>query len=154
MLPRARAKSSAANRESPITYVNGDATALPLPEACADVVSIAFGIRNVQEPLKALSEFRRILRPGGRLIVLEFSEPTNPLIRSLNRFYTHQVMPRTATLIARDRSGAYKYLPKSIGTFWSREQMVRMLTDAGFAGITQHPMTFGVCVCYRGLVKT
>ena len=164
MLPRGRDKAAARveGRSSVngrrlsaadyVTFINGDATALPLPDASADVVSIAFGIRNVQAPEQALAEFRRILRPGGRVIVLEFSEPTNPLIRSINRFYTHRVMPVTATLIARDKSGAYRYLPRSIGTFWSRQKMVDMLTAAGFAQVTQHPMTFGVAVCYRGVV--
>jgi demethylmenaquinone methyltransferase/2-methoxy-6-polyprenyl-1,4-benzoquinol methylase len=71
----------------------------------------------------------------------------------MNRFYTGRVMPLTATLISGDRSGAYKYLPRSIGTFWTREKMVRMLEDAGFEHVTQHPMTFGVCVCYRGVVS-
>lgn len=152
MLPRS-AKKLAIDRGNPqIAYINGDATALPLPDQSADVVSIAFGIRNVQEPQKALKEFRRILRPGGRVIVLEFSEPTNPIIRAVNRFYTGKIMPISATLISGDKSGAYKYLPKSIGTFWSREKMTAMLADAGFVDISQHPMTFGVCVCYRGVV--
>jgi demethylmenaquinone methyltransferase/2-methoxy-6-polyprenyl-1,4-benzoquinol methylase len=149
MLPRARAKS--AEHHSAIAYINGDATALPLPDQSADVVSIAFGIRNVQQPERALGEFRRILRPAGRLIILEFSEPTNPLIRAANRLYTHRVMPITATLISRDKTGAYKYLPRSIGTFWSRQKMAQMLADAGFSQITQHPMTFGVCVCHRAV---
>jgi demethylmenaquinone methyltransferase / 2-methoxy-6-polyprenyl-1,4-benzoquinol methylase len=134
-----------------VRFLNGDAQALPLPDACCDVVSIAFGIRNVQDIPTAFAEFHRVLRPGGRVIVLEFSEPTNPFIRSLNRFYCHKVMPTTATLIARDKSGAYKYLPKSIETFISRERMVQLLSDAGFESIEQHPMTFGVCVCYRGI---
>ncbi|MBC7782304.1 MAG: bifunctional demethylmenaquinone methyltransferase/2-methoxy-6-polyprenyl-1,4-benzoquinol methylase UbiE [Burkholderiales bacterium] len=147
MLPIANRKSQIAN---PPTFLNADATALPLPDESADVVSIAFGIRNVQAPEQALREFHRVLRPGGRVIVLEFSEPTNPLIRAVNRFYCGRIMPITATLISGDKSGAYKYLPKSIGTFWSREKMVAMLDEAGFIKIEQHPMTFGVCVCYRG----
>ena len=132
-------------------WLNGDAQQLPLPDACCDVVSIAFGIRNVQNVDAALAEFYRVLRPGGRVIVLEFSEPTNPIIRSLNRFYTGQVMPRTATWISRDKSGAYAYLPKSVKTFMTREQMAKHLADAGFTAITQKPMTFGVCVAYRGV---
>ena len=83
MLPLAAGKSTAAR----VGYVNGDAQQLPLPDACCDVVSIAFGIRNVQNVDAALAEFRRVLRPGGRLIVLEFSEPTNPVLRTLNDFY-------------------------------------------------------------------
>jgi demethylmenaquinone methyltransferase/2-methoxy-6-polyprenyl-1,4-benzoquinol methylase len=153
MLPPAVAKSRERAAMPGIAYLNGDATALPLPDACCDVVSIAFGIRNVQEPERALLEFRRVLRPGGRVIVLEFSEPTFAPLRVLNRFYTHHVMPRTATWISGDRSGAYRYLPKSIGTFWSRDKMTDMLHAAGFDDVSQHPMTFGVCVCYRGLVR-
>lgn len=134
-----------------ILWLNGDAQQLPLPDACCDVVSIAFGIRNVQDVDAALAEFHRVLRPGGRVIVLEFSEPTNPVLRSLNRFYCGQVMPRTATWISRDRSGAYRYLPKSVETFMSRAQMEDHLRTAGFGRITQKPMTFGVCVAYRGV---
>ena len=135
-----------------VRFINGDAQSLPFPDASADVMSIAFGIRNVQDIPTALKEFRRILRPGGRLVILEFSKPTNPLIRAVNDFYTGKIMPITATLISGDKSGAYKYLPKSVDTFISRERMVQMMADAGFASITQHPMTFGVCVCYRGVV--
>lgn len=166
MLPRGREKAAKAVERPAtagagaltaadfVTFINGDATALPLPDASADVVSIAFGIRNVQDPAAALREFRRVLRPGGRVIVLEFSEPTNPLIRAVNRFYTGKVMPLTATLISGDKSGAYKYLPRSIGTFWTRRQMVEALESAGFGQIVQKPLTFGVAVVYRGLVRT
>jgi demethylmenaquinone methyltransferase/2-methoxy-6-polyprenyl-1,4-benzoquinol methylase len=132
-----------------IIFLNGDAQQLPLPDACCDVVSIAFGIRNVQNVPAAMGEFYRVLRPGGRLIVLEFSEPRNRLLRAMNRFNTGRVMPLTATLVSGDKSGAYKYLPKSVETFLTREQMTATIAAAGFAGVTQHPMTFGVCVCYR-----
>lgn len=136
-----------------LLYINGDALALPLPDACADVVSIAFGIRNVQDPAKALREFRRILRPGGRVIILEFSLPTNPLLRGLYNFYFRKVLPRTATWISRDKTGAYKYLPESVNTFIGRRQMMDMMRDAGFSRIEQYPLTFGICVCYRGWVS-
>lgn len=147
MLPIANRKSQVAN----CRFVNADAQALPLPDACADVVSIAFGIRNVQDPAAAIREFHRVLRPGGRVIVLEFSLPTNRLLRGLYNFYFRQVLPRTATLISGDRTGAYKYLPESVNTFIGREQMVGMLKQAGFERVEQFPMTFGVCVCYRGV---
>jgi demethylmenaquinone methyltransferase / 2-methoxy-6-polyprenyl-1,4-benzoquinol methylase len=153
MLPIAVRKSriSKPKTRNPV-FINGDAQSLPLPDACADVVSIAFGIRNVQSIPTALKEFRRILKPGGRVIILEFSKPTNPVLRVLNDFYCGRVMPITATLISRDKSGAYKYLPKSVDTFISREKMVQMMQDAGFARVELFPMTFGVCVCYRGVV--
>ena len=132
-------------------FLNGDAQSLPLPDTSADVVSIAFGIRNVQDPAAAIREFRRVLRPGGRLIILEFSLPTNPVLRGMYNFYFRQVLPRTATLISRDKTGAYKYLPESVNTFIGREQMMGMLSSAGFTKVEQFPMTFGVCVCYRGV---
>lgn len=138
---------------SPITYMQGDAMSLPLPDACCDVVSIAFGIRNVAEPAKAMAEFYRILRPGGRLIVLEFSLPKNPLLLAGYNVYFKHIMPRTATLIAGDKSGAYKYLPKSVNTFIDREGMRSMMTDAGFADLKLKAMTFGIAVCYRGVKK-
>jgi demethylmenaquinone methyltransferase/2-methoxy-6-polyprenyl-1,4-benzoquinol methylase len=134
-----------------VQFLNGDAQSLPLPDQSADVVSIAFGIRNVQDVPAALREFHRILRPGGRVIILEFSLPTNPLLRGLYNFYFRKILPRTATLISGDKTGAYKYLPESVNTFIGREQMVQMMSDAGFTQIEQFPMTFGVCVCYRGL---
>ena len=149
MLPIARQKTQA--RELSARFVNGDAQALPLPDACCDVVSIAFGIRNVADPAVALREFYRVLRPGGRLIVLEFSLPTNLLLRGLYNFYFRKVLPLTATLISGDKTGAYKYLPESVNTFIGREQMMGMMEAAGFTKVEQRPMTFCVCVAYRGV---
>lgn len=150
MLPIAKRKSQFAH----CRFVNGDAQALPLADQSADVVSIAFGIRNVQDPAKAIREFRRILRPKGRVLILEFSLPTNPLLRGLYNFYFRKVLPRTATLISGDKTGAYKYLPESVNTFIGRDQMMQMMRDAGFERVEQVPMTFGVCVCYRGFVRS
>jgi demethylmenaquinone methyltransferase/2-methoxy-6-polyprenyl-1,4-benzoquinol methylase len=129
-----------------IRYEWADATALPFAAGSFDVVSIAFGIRNVADPAKALSEFRRVLRPGGRVVVLEFGEPRNRALRALNRLYTHRIMPLTATLIARDRSGAYRYLPRSVETFLTPERLAGALGSAGFRVTRQRSMTFGVCV--------
>jgi demethylmenaquinone methyltransferase / 2-methoxy-6-polyprenyl-1,4-benzoquinol methylase len=156
MLPLARRKSlavDATTRSAPLQFINGDAMALPLPDACADIVSIAFGIRNVADPAKALRAFRRILRPGGRLVILEFSLPTRSLLRVLYNFYFRRILPRTATWISGDRTGAYKYLPESVNTFIDRDRMMSMMGDAGFEPVEQWPLTLGVCVCYRGLVR-
>lgn len=164
MLPRARSKARSlregtSHEGRPLTtndhiiWINGDAQALPLPDVSADVVSIAFGIRNVQDVNAALREFYRVLRPGGRVIVLEFSRPTNRVIRFFNDVYCSKIMPYTATWISGDKSGAYKYLPKSVESFIDRGQMVSMMRSAGFEMIEQFPMTFGVCVCYRGIKR-
>ena len=149
MLPIAR-KKTPANSPVPVAYLTGDAMALPLPDACCDVVSIAFGIRNVADVSKALGEFRRVLKPGGRLLVLEFSQPRNKLIRWGNAVYCKHIMPHTATALSGDKSGAYKYLPMSVDTFMEREVMEQKMRDAGFADVSHVPMTFGVVVCYRG----
>ena len=155
MLRLARRKAAGQRRSRrPVrpTYVMADVMNLPFAEGSFDIVSIAFGIRNVTGPPRALREFRRVLRPGGRLIILEFSQPANRLLRRINGFYCEQVMPLTATLLAGDRSGAYRYLPKSVATFADRAALREMMLEAGFGSITQHPMTFGVCVGYLGHV--
>jgi len=124
----------------------GDATALNFPDAGFDRVSIAFGLRNVSNPAKALREFRRVLRPDGRLVILEFDEPRMPIVRQLSRFYTRVIMPWSATLIARDRSGAYRYLPRSVETFLDRDALARLLRECGFEAIEQEALCAGVAV--------
>ncbi|MDP7071049.1 MAG: ubiquinone/menaquinone biosynthesis methyltransferase [Phycisphaerales bacterium] len=129
----------------PIEYRQGDAMNIDLPADSCDVVTIAFGIRNVDDPGGAAAEFARVLRPGGRLLVLEFSTPANPLMRFLNACYTRHVMPLTAGLLAGDRSGAYRYLPRSVSTFADPVAMADMLREVGFTIAGQHPLTFGTC---------
>lgn len=134
-------------------YVDADATRLPFDAASADVLTIAFGIRNVTKPDAAMAEFARVLRPGGRLVILEFDTPRFPPFRWFNNFYSGTIMPRTATWISGDRSGAYKYLPKSVATFLTRDQMLNLMTKAGFSDVSARPLTMGICACYRGVRK-
>ena len=143
------AKAKAANAKVDIEYQLGDAMSLELPDASADVVSIAFGIRNVQEPSRAIAEFHRILRGGGTVLVLEFSRPPNPIIRFFNNIYTKWIMPITATIISGDSSGAYNYLPKSVETFTKASELAEQLEAAGFSSVVQVPQTFGVCTITR-----
>ena len=154
MLLPARAKSASPGRYSHVCWINGDALSLPLPDASADVVSIAFGIRNVVDPQAAIAEFVRILRPAGRVIILEFSLPSNPLLRTLYNFYFRKILPVTASLISGDRTGAYRYLPESVNTFIGRQEMLTMMQSAGLVDVQAFPMTFGVCICYRGHKRT
>ncbi len=135
----------------PIQYKQGDAMELELSDNCADIVSIAFGLRNVQEPAKAIAEFYRVLRPGGRVIILEFSTPKNLFLRAFNNIYTKRIMPLTATLISRDKSGAYKYLPKSVETFAKPAEIALELQKVGFDAVVQKSQTCGVCTITRAI---
>ena len=137
-----------------VEYRRGDAMNLDLADASVDVVSIAFGIRNVAEPARALAEFFRVLKPGGRLIVLEFTVPTNPVTRLGYNFYCGWLMPRTASLIARDKSGAYKYLPRSVNTFAGKAELIDAMRAAGFNNVTSRGLTFGIAACYRGVKQS
>lgn len=134
-----------------IEYHQADAQQLPFDDESFNVVSIAFGIRNVQDPDKAMGEFFRVLKPGGRLMILEFGQPSFPPMRWFNTFYCGTIMPRTATWIARDTSGAYKYLPRSVSSFKSRDEMHQACRSAGFDQIWSKPLTMGICNLYRAI---
>lgn len=144
---RARLDPAVAGR---VRYIEADAMRLPIADASVDVVSIAFGIRNVQEPERALAEFFRVLRPRGRLVVLEFDRPRLRPVRWFNDFYCGKVMPRTATWISRDRSGAYRYLPRSVSSFMSHETLGDRMREAGFGGVRHRVLSLGICVCTVG----
>ena len=129
-----------------VRYIQGDAQNLPFPDSTFDVLSIAFGIRNVQNPEQAVREFYRVLRPGGRLVILEFDRPSLAPVRWFNDFYCGQVMPRTATLISHDKSGAYKYLPRSVGTFMGSLALAEILKTIGFVQLDIKSLSFGICI--------
>ena len=156
MLDIARDKQATRSDQikSRIRYEQGDAQNLPLDDNSADVLSIAFGIRNVQDPAAAFREFARVLKPGGRLVVLEFDTPRFPPVRWANSFYSGWLMPRTATLLSGDRSGAYRYLPKSVESFLTRGELVGTINEAGFDQIRVKSLTFGICACYRAILPS
>lgn len=134
-----------------VRYLEGDAQQLPFADGEFDVVSIAFGLRNVADPTRALREFARVLRPGGRVIILEFDRPSHPPMRWFYDFYCGWLMPRTATAISGDRSGAYRYLPRSVGSFMPRRDVEREITSAGFETVASRALSLGICICYRGV---
>ena len=153
MLRLGLVKVRSATLEAHIHLVRGDATSIPLPDASRDAATIGFGIRNVAEPGKALAELARVLRPGGRLAILEFGHPRIPGIRTLYLWYFKYLLPAIGKLVSRHGS-AYSYLPASVGTFPPPPEFVRMLESHGFVAVEAVPLTFGIVYLYVGTRKS
>lgn len=132
--------------------MRGDAMFLPLANATVDAATIAFGIRNVQRPDVALGEIVRVLRPGGRVAVLEFSLPRLPGVRQLYSFYFRHVLPRIGALLS-NHADAYTYLPESVGEFYPPDRFVALLREAGFDFVRATSLTFGVAHLYVGVKR-
>ncbi len=142
MLPIARSKAS--KRKQLLQLAQADAQALPFADRSFDAVTIAFGIRNVEDPTLGLRECRRVLRPGGRLAILEFFPIKNRLWRWMFETYFHHVLPRIARLTRAGRTGAYEYLPASVAGFAEPEQFCDWMRDAGLVEVRHLPLTGGV----------
>lgn len=138
---------------APIQLLRGDAQRLPFRSASVDVVSCAFGVRNFQQLDRGLAEMQRVLRPGGRLVILEFAPPANALVRFGYRLYTERMLPLLGRLISRDRVGAYKYLPHSIRTFEKTAGMLARLRGVGFRDVTVKTMNLGTVAVYSGIAS-
>ena len=132
-----------------LEYVQADAQALPFPDNHFDCVSIAFGLRNVTDKDLALREMLRVLKPGGRLLVLEFSKPGNELLGKAYDQYSFRVLPLMGKLVAGD-SDSYQYLAESIRVHPDQETLLGMLEDAGFVNCEYHNLTGGVVALHRG----
>jgi demethylmenaquinone methyltransferase/2-methoxy-6-polyprenyl-1,4-benzoquinol methylase len=133
-----------------VALVRGDATRIPLADRSVDAVTIAFGIRNVDEVGAACREMRRVLRRGGRLAILEFAVPTAPGLSRLYLGYLHHVLPRIGRAVSR-HNAAYGYLPASIGAFSSPAEFTQILQDAGFSSISAKGLTFGSVILYTAV---
>jgi demethylmenaquinone methyltransferase/2-methoxy-6-polyprenyl-1,4-benzoquinol methylase len=145
MLAEAERKRTAGSR---VRFEPGDALALPCADGRFDVVTIAFGLRNLADRGRGLGEMRRVLRPGGRLLVLEFSQPYG-WFRPLYLAYLRHLLPRLAGRLTGDRE-AYAYLNESIEQFPGREALAEELRAAGFAGVSARPLTFGIVALHEG----
>lgn len=143
-------RRAAERPQAGLHWCEADGLRLPFADARFDVTSCAFGVRNFQDLGRGLAEMHRVLRPGGRTVILEFTRPANRVVRAVHEFYAGRLMPLGAALLARDRNGAYRYLPKSVVSFLDAEQMRERLEAAGFAHVTATPLTFGVVTIYRG----
>ena len=130
----------------------GDALQLPLADASVDVVTIAFGLRNLPEPGQGLLEFRRVLRPGGRLVVCEFSTPVVPVLREVYGRYLTRLMPVAARRLTSDPE-AYQYLARSIGAWPDQSGLARWIQDAGFQEVAWRDLTGGIVALHRGVAR-
>ena len=132
-----------------VVWAVGDAQALPLPDACADAYVIAFGIRNVTDIDQALREARRVLKPGGRFLCLEFSRPVTEALRAAYDLYSFKVIPQAGAWIANDRE-AYQYLVESIRRFPDQARFAEMMTRAGLGRVRWTNFTGGVAALHQG----
>lgn len=133
-----------------IEYVKANAECLPFPDNSFDCITIAFGLRNVTDKDAALRSMNRVLKPGGRLLVLEFSKPVNPIIGKLYDRYSFDILPKMGQLVANDQE-SYRYLAESIRMHPDQETLKGMMSDAGFVDVRYHNMTAGVVAVHRGV---
>jgi demethylmenaquinone methyltransferase/2-methoxy-6-polyprenyl-1,4-benzoquinol methylase len=129
-------------------WIEADALGLPFADGSFSIASCAFGVRNFADLDSGLAEMFRVLRPGGRAVILEFTRPTNALVRCLYELYSNRLMPIAASWVSGDRSGAYRYLPRSVVSFLSADQMCAKLHAAGFVPATATPLSLGVVTVY------
>lgn len=132
------------------SFVEADAQSLPFPSDQFQAVTVAFGLRNVADTDRGLAEMTRVCRPGGSVVVLEFSMPTMQPLKGLYGWYFRSVLPRVGRTLANDPSRAYEYLPESVSEFPSGEALAERMRQAGLVDVSVAPMTFGIASIYRG----
>jgi demethylmenaquinone methyltransferase/2-methoxy-6-polyprenyl-1,4-benzoquinol methylase len=142
MLDHAVVKSR--RRGLPVEWVEADAMALPFSDASFDLVTVAFGLRNIADTQQGLAEMARVTRTGGRLAILEFSLPTNPVVRAGYLWYFRNVLPKLGNGLAANGSDAYRNLNESVEEFPAGERLATLVRSAGYEQITMHPLTFGI----------
>lgn len=153
MLTRAAGKHRTEPDRPRPAFSCADAMALPFADATFDFATVAFGIRNVADPTVALREMVRVVRPGGRVVVLEFTKPRVPLLGTAYRFYFRRVLPRLGRWISGTKNDAYRYLHDSVMAFPEREAFEALMRDAGLAAPQHHLLTGGIAALYRGEVR-
>lgn len=134
-----------------IQTVVGSAESIPFPEMSFDTALTGFCLRNVDDVSKAAEEIHRVLKPGGRLVCLEFSKPLRPMFRRLYDFYSFTLLPRVGTFISRDHTGVYRYLPDSIRKFPNQATLTQIFRDAGFASVRYLNLSGGIVALHIGV---
>ena len=149
MLEVARRKAAACGLDERVALEVGDAERLEVPDAAMDAVTAAFGVRNFGDLDRGLREMARTIKPGGRIVLLEFSRPRNRLVRALYEFYSYRILPRIGGLVSKDRQ-AYEYLPASVGEFLSPPEFLEAMARAGFRDCTARSQSCGIAQIYVG----
>lgn len=149
MLALGREKAARSNANGSLAFVRSDACSIGIGDETFDAATMAFGIRNVSDIRAALKEIYRVLAPSGRVLILEFSLPSNALFRAFYLFYFRHVLPRVGGLISGDRN-AYQYLNRSVEEFPSNADFCKMMSDAGFKRVDARPLTFGIATIFQG----
>jgi demethylmenaquinone methyltransferase/2-methoxy-6-polyprenyl-1,4-benzoquinol methylase len=147
MLRAGRKKLLRDGLDRTVSLVRGDATCIPIADRSVDAVTVAFGIRNVENAGAACDEIARVLRPGGRLVILEFAIPTMPALRTAYLAYFRYVLPQIGKLVSRDEV-AYRYLPASVDAFSSPDEFVKLLRQHHFTEVKAVSLTFGIVLLY------
>ncbi|QEG30658.1 UbiE/COQ5 methyltransferase [Gemmata obscuriglobus] len=151
MLTRAAKKAAAAGAGERVRFVEADAQALPFADGAFQLVTNAFGLRNITDTDKGLAEMVRVTRPGGRVAVLEFSKPRNPLLGRLYNAYFRYLLPLLGQFISGSRENAYRYLPASVLKFPDYDALAEKMRAAGLTEVRYEPFTFGVATLYVGV---
>ena len=149
MLAVARRKIEARGLDGRIVLDRGDAERLAVADASVDVATVAFGVRNFGDLGAGLRELARTIKPGGIVVILEFSRPRNRVFRALYEFYSYKILPRIGGLVSRDKR-AYEYLPASVGEFPAPEEFMAMMARAGFRNCRARSQSFGIAQIYIG----
>ena len=149
MLAEARRKATACGLDERVVLSLGDAERLEVADASVDVVTVAFGVRNFGDLGAGLREIARVLKPGGKVVILEFSTPRNPLFRRVYGLYSHRLLPAIGGMISKDRK-AYEYLPASVDEFPAPECFMAMMREAGFKDCRARSQSLGIAQIYTG----
>ncbi|MGN6248404.1 MAG: bifunctional demethylmenaquinone methyltransferase/2-methoxy-6-polyprenyl-1,4-benzoquinol methylase UbiE [Ginsengibacter sp.] len=147
MLKLGRKKIEEAGLNEKIELLNGDSEAILFDDNTFDAVTVAFGVRNFESLEKGLSEIRRVLKPGGKLIILEFTKPSTPVIRQLYNFYMKTITPKIGEIIAKNNE-AYQYLNDSVLQFPEKESFIHILNQSSYRNAFYKTLTLGICSIY------